>query len=423
MKRALCATVSLFIAALVSLAPTGGIAAAAPADVGGFVASASAASVQMIYDDADSPIPVHPSFESSAPYAEVQHNGAPAARALASLVWPGPAIANGGTASEQFGFPPGVIPNYPVRAEALSPQGPEAIRNSPAPGVLMEATAREAGTTAVASNADAGVGAIARARSAKASARTKVDDRSVTAGASNLVKDLALLDGLLTIDTVSTRVEVETAGRRGEGATRVTGVELGGVKIRLDNQGLSVGPAQYPRPTDAVTDPVDRQLLRQAGLSLLLAPQLIERTPTRIVSSSAGLIVSWRSPDGKRSWMLSLGGARAEIAIGSAASPFEAEGEVLALSGPTRIAGEGSSDFDPVDAPERRSAAAVESRTPEPRRPIIAFASPGAVGTAVGFGLVAAALLFVLAAARGLFGLSLSATTVASLDCPEGDRP
>lgn len=423
MRETLRATASLIIAALASLAATGGIADAGPADVGGFVASASAASVQTIYDDADSPIPVHPSIEGSAPYAEVQHSGGLAARALASLAWPGPTVANGGTASEQFGFPPGVIPNYPVRAEALSPQGPETIRNSPAPGVLMEATAREAGTTAVASNDDAGVAPVALVRSARTLARTKTDDRSVTASASSLLKDLAFLDGLLTIDAVSTRVEVTTDGRRGEGVTRVTGVSLGGAKIYLDNQGLSVGPGQPARPTDAVTDPIDRRLLRQAGFSLALAPQVTERTPTRIGRYSGGLIISWRSADGKRSWMQSLGAARAEIAIGSAAGPFGAEGEAGDPSGPTLIAGRGPADPEPIEAPGSRTAGAMESPAPDARLPLIGFASAGAVGTAIGAGLAGAALLLVLAAARGLVGLWLSATAVASMDCREGDRP
>src|SRR5206468_10189943 len=128
--------------------------------LGGFTAQARAHALSVLLDAPDVAVPLHPVAQVSVPHAEASVDTGPVGRALASVLWPGAAIANFGSASQLLdqlcGLPPlPCIPvspdarkilktvDYPLRAEASYPQGPGDAKLEPSPGTVMESHAAE----------------------------------------------------------------------------------------------------------------------------------------------------------------------------------------------------------------------------------------------------------------------------------------
>jgi hypothetical protein len=232
----------------------------------------------------------------------------PNATGLASLVYPGPLLANLGAVADQSS--PGAgeqIPKYPIVAEASSPgDRPSA---SEANGAMRVET-DELGAVSVASYTSPldvpQLAAVLRAGSIRSSTSSVAEAGSVVARARSVITDFALLDGLVTIDSITTDLVAQSdAARSGtSGGTTVSGVRFLGLDAVLDADGLrlAAAPGGGGAPggglggvlgaADPVLEPVTEQL---AGVM----QQLTGRVGTDLdpVLAQAGISMRLLRPD------------------------------------------------------------------------------------------------------------------------------
>lgn len=199
-------------------------------------------------------------FQASLPYSLAQLNSGPTGRALSSLAWPGPLLADLGVLIEQGveedQRPPFRVPSYPVRAQAFTPQGPHAEETELAPGARMRAVAE--GTLAHADTRFTGmmIPGVFEAAGIASDATTEVVDDVATTTSRTVLTDVSVLAGLLRIGELVTEVVTTSDGEVGDAraVTSVADVTFAGVAATIDAEGIHLAE-QEPGGND-ITDQV-----------------------------------------------------------------------------------------------------------------------------------------------------------------------
>jgi hypothetical protein len=269
------------------------------ADFAGYDMGAKATAVQLVFDSPSLGVPANPTGELNLAFSEATFKSGPSGYGLGSLVWPGQVVAAlppfiiGIIEEQAMSDIPLDLPTYPVRAETFYPAGPQdssfqlgtSVMSSKAHDTFTEANAHL--------NSFAFPGIISLG-----SQTSMVSDGFDTAGAVSMaeaaVSDLSI-QGVLTIDGVVTRATARSNGEKGSvaGATTVTGVEVGGIAVTIDNEGVKV--ADQTGPGVAAAQQAVNQSLLQAGISIELAAPVDTIAGPSATRALGGVIVNMKS--------------------------------------------------------------------------------------------------------------------------------
>jgi hypothetical protein len=286
--------------------------------------NAEARGFQVFQDD---PVANARNAEGEVPEARASLNTGPVGYALASVAWPGPLAANAGTlilvASAQA--PPEVKTlDYPVRAEARTGQNPPTTTYNTVPGTSLTATAKSDLVSADASVANtlASTGTFGPAR---AFGKTALVGGTGTAEASNIVNDVVLAGGAVTIKSFASSASAKTDGAKGSGKTSaaVVGLSIGGQPVTIDEQGVHGANA------------ASQQALSQAGIDIVLSAPTKEIKGSTATFTASSLVVAWKTDS-------SVFGAVLGGAMASAAGTPGLEDTLVGLTGEVATPGTGA---------------------------------------------------------------------------------
>jgi hypothetical protein len=215
-------------------------------DLGGFFGEAEAAPLRVLVDDPSVPIP-RPAgsaiVEADPSYTYATFNTGPTSRAVASELWPGNLLGTGlGALTE------GQVSEYPLSAQASYPGGsPTAnkdhgafLMDSRAEGldVVAKASARSVPDQVLVSFGNvASTSTVTTVKDEKSPDAVK--DVSVARAVAS-ASDISLLAGLITIDSVVTRLESRSDAVKGTstGTTTVSGLSINGEGYTVDHNGI-----------------------------------------------------------------------------------------------------------------------------------------------------------------------------------------
>jgi hypothetical protein len=292
--------------------------------------------------DLDGVFPVSPVFQAGLPEASVAQTNAPSGAALASLAWPGPLIADLGTALAQSpcdpdgegGNPPSApppVPPYPVRAQASYPGETSEQAQETLPGARMEAKAGAESSTATAQYSGADLPTFVRTGAVNVVSNSRVVAGAVESRVRTEITGLNLFAGLVTAQSVVTDMVATSSGTAAasDGGTVVTGLKVLGADAYVDSTGVHlvqtepapgtggplgsiVGPLLDRKPlqplTDALTDPFTQvselineivgtgveglnELLAQAGVRMRLLEPVATAAGGQAARSTSGLFI------------------------------------------------------------------------------------------------------------------------------------
>ena len=302
------------------------------AALGGFQLVGAAVGMEATFHQPGA-LPAEPTAQGSVPYSTTNLSTGPTATALASVAWPGVLFANGGTAAEQSGAPPGFGDtfNYKVRSEAFSPQGPEQHENNGYPGVTMKTQARpdESVSDGQASGSDSG---FTGSGSFTSHSRSALEDGKGVVDALATASDLVLAAGVVTIDSVITTARATTDGVAVtlEGQTTVNGLMVAGQPATVDGDGVHASDQGGGLgPLTASSSLIVNQALAQAHVKMhVVEPEDHVDGPNgeRVLG---GLVVEWvnTATDPDQTWIYTFGGALVSVAA-SPGFTFEEEPDV-----------------------------------------------------------------------------------------------
>ncbi|MBA3653737.1 MAG: hypothetical protein H0W70_06025 [Actinobacteria bacterium] len=271
------------VAAVVALGLTPVLAGPAGAQqespLGGYSLLARASPMQFTYDSPGL-LPVSPIVQFSVPEAYASLASGPTGYGLASLAFPGPLIADLGSAIAQEDEkcrPPFPVPVYPIRAEAFSPQGPADTDTSPVPGTRMHATADGPASGAFGAWNDAGLPGAFHVGSVTGTSSSSGKGESAITKARSVVSGFSMLAGAIEIDSVVTDITATSDGTNAKtsGTTRVGGATIGDQKVTIDEKGVSLAG----RPAGGLGDVLDglgtnlNAALKDAGITIKLIKQ------------------------------------------------------------------------------------------------------------------------------------------------------
>ena len=191
---------------------------------------------------------------------------------LASLAWPGPILGNAGTTILvlQPTAPSQVtLLNDPVRAEAHTGTDQTDATNTTVPGTTMTSSAKPDKVTTT-STMGSSASPLTDAGSMRGSSVVQlVGANQASAEARSTVTDLSLLDGLITIGSVTSTAKATFDGVKAAatGQTVVSGMKVAGQAVSLDGKGLHAAGTDVPVPVSA--EPVD-SVVKALGLHVVL---------------------------------------------------------------------------------------------------------------------------------------------------------
>jgi len=239
------ASAALAAALLSGVVISGARADDAPsAGIGGYNLLARANPLQITYDSPGL-LPVDPIIQVSVPESYSTLTSGPSGYSLASLAFPGPLIADLGSVITQTSpscQPPFAVPVYPLRAEAFFPQGPTDSDASPVPGGRMHAVANGPASSAFGALDDLVFPAVFSIGSATGTSSTAGGDDAAVTKARSVVSGFKLLAGAISIDSIVTDLSATSTGTGGktEGVTTVSGATIGGQKVTIDENGVTL---------------------------------------------------------------------------------------------------------------------------------------------------------------------------------------
>jgi hypothetical protein len=264
------------------------------------------------------------------PYTQSSLGTGPVGYALASVAWPGPIFANGGSllglVLPTCAPPPGpsdlcsppappqaTLLNEPVRAEAYSPLGPHDSQLSPA----MTAHAKDSRSEASAGPDAFSVPGVLEVEDVHTTSRTYVEGGKAVAEARTVLSGVHLADDAVTIDKVTTVAIASTDGvtATADSDTIVEGLKVGEQDATVDEHGVTFAGNTSPNPVDAVAQQINEQVLSHMGAELFVT-RPVEPAPDggAARSSSGSLVFVWEIPEsGKYGLIVSLGGASVQV--------------------------------------------------------------------------------------------------------------
>jgi hypothetical protein len=212
--------------------------------IAGYRVEASATPVTVRIFEPTIPLPVEPGqphLEFSAAFAATNLGAGPVSRAVGSVVWPGYGVGDGwGTFMGEFGGDPDS--EYPLRASAQYPSGPDEEEVEAPGGGGMSASARGLDVRAVSTFSDEIVPDLFTAETMRSVTTSTVEDDLAKARARSVVEGLEVLGDIVRVDEMRVDLRASSDGVTGEdsGAFAISGLEVMGVQYVVDNDGVRV---------------------------------------------------------------------------------------------------------------------------------------------------------------------------------------
>jgi hypothetical protein len=258
---------------------------------GGYALDADSEGMSLTYNSPGL-IPGTPSpiAQVSLPESLTNMNKSPSGYALASLVYPGPLLADLPTVLALGGFDQqtaplgpdrpkaGDIPAYPVRAEAFFPSGPTSKSQDVGSGRETVVTAADS-ASAEAFYGAATLSPIINAGSIVSKTETHLENGQVVSRTRAELTNVDLIAGLIHMDSIVTDLVGTSDGKDGAsaGTTVVNGLTFLGQPATLDGTGIHLAPktqtgtpATLPAVDPGLTgvlDPVNNLLGSTVGTS------------------------------------------------------------------------------------------------------------------------------------------------------------
>jgi hypothetical protein len=228
---------------------------------GGYIVSSRSNGFQVTYDSPGLLPTGSPIFQLSVPEAVATLNSGPVGYALASFVFPGPLVADLGSALAASGQETG-IPPYPVRAEAFFPSGPTDARQGEQ-GTEMVATTAFGDSRARSSFSGLDFAPAAFVGSARSASQSVIEGDQVVSRTRTAISDVVLFGGIINIDSVITDIVATSNGTESAsaGGTEVSGVTVLGLPATIDEDGVRFDEPPPEEPSDnPVGGPIDGAL-------------------------------------------------------------------------------------------------------------------------------------------------------------------
>jgi hypothetical protein len=295
-----------------------------PEGMGGYNVNASGAPVSMLVYEPVFPIPVDPGephMEGTLSYTATRLANGPQARALSSSIWPGTAFGDG------FATICECDEDWFVRADARYPDGEQEVEQALPTGGGMRAAANGVDVVSTAQagespNEEAMVYGDMRSRST-----STVEDAVAIATADSRVQEISLLGGVITIESVRTKLTAtsDMASAATEGRTKIDGLVIGGYGYAVDEDGLR--PVEEDEPQEGIVPlpseeaPGEAELSEHLGIEVELVPHEEEITDADARRKAGGLRVSIDTATIKDSaqWNDIVGALPPELAVHFAA--------------------------------------------------------------------------------------------------------
>lgn len=265
----------------------------------------------------------HPEGEGEVPLSQVRLVSGPVGYALSSIAWPGALAANAGSLLVLAGAP---LPpeqaqqlNDPVRAETRT-GGPSTVTNSSVPGAVMHAGVVP-GKVASDSLVDGGqAGKTAGFGTTSTNSSAVLATATATSTADSRAKGISLASGVVTVDSVVSHATATTDGRlaKASGSTVVTGLQVAGVPVTVDDHGVTVNGTTTP--FDPTLTKTVSSALSQLNMRIALSSPTTARQGGTVSYDAGSLIVSWNPPGSANLITAVLGGARV-VASANPADP------------------------------------------------------------------------------------------------------
>jgi hypothetical protein len=254
---------------------------------GGFELSAQGSGVLLTYDIKNA-LPVSPVLALGLPEAVANQSNS-SGYALASLAYPGPLIADLGSALKQGGTD-APIPPYPVRTQAYYPGDQTSQRDQTFPGADMSSITTESSAEGSSKYSGLSVPGVFEAGAVEVDAKTEITDGAVVSHTRVHQGNIDILGGLIHIGSVVTDITSKSDGSKGSntGSTNVAEATVLGLAATIDGSGVHL-KQELPPPnpiTDAAkqaTDPLTQGLGQVAKGAAPLTQQL-----SNLISQAVG---------------------------------------------------------------------------------------------------------------------------------------
>lgn len=248
------------------------------------------------------------------PQSLAQLRNGPVGFAQSATAWPGTYAGNAGSLLilAANAPPEAAALNSPVRAEARTGSGPSEVTNTDFPGSTMHALAtpeKVAADTTTGAVAVLPVGDLGRSSS---SSRTDLTEGSGAAEAVSAVREISLLDGLITIGSVTSKATATTDGvtTTVAGRTVVSDVEVAGQGVAITSDGITAAGQDGPG-ADAAVDAANAAL-KNANVVLALSEPIAIQEGGSASYTAGSLVVQFTQSSGAVLSVL-LGGANVMV--------------------------------------------------------------------------------------------------------------
>ena len=283
-------------------------------DLPGYTLSGAAAPLSILMYEPVIPVPVEPGEphgEGSLSYTSTKLETGPVARAVASSFWPGAAVGDGfqticQQGQESFEGQSGQkVPdcppesNWQIKADANYPGNQSQAKEIPPTKSGMQADAEGLDVVATASSGmSPNEEALALGNAASKTLSTVKNGKALSSTVSS-VKNISIGGGAITIESVKTELEATATSKKGdtEGATKVSGLVIGGQGYTVDNKG--VHPIRDGRVEDPAvplpTMPGSKELNENLGIQVEIAKHKESVNGADASRKAGGLRISIRT--------------------------------------------------------------------------------------------------------------------------------
>ena len=266
-----------------------------------------------------------PVIDLGMPEALTRFTSGPLGYGVASLAYPGGVIVALPSLAEQGSGGQATAPPYPIQQEVFYPTGPTEAADEQPGGTAQRVTSGPLGVDALATFPATVAPPILNVGSVRTAARSVIEDGKALSRTRVTVNDIAVLGGVLTIDSVVTDLVAAHDGNAGaaSGGTVANGVKFLGLDASLTEEGMVLkeappveGPGAplggaltpvVPPAGEALspfqqalaevlgqTDPQLDELLSMAGITVsIVEPANAEAEPGAASLSSNGLLIGF----------------------------------------------------------------------------------------------------------------------------------
>ena len=265
-----------------------------PGDLPGYTIEGEAAPLSMLLYEPVIPVPVDPGEphgEGSLSFTTATLETGPQARAVASSIWPGPAVGDG------FSTICECEEQWRVKSESTYPsKNPTAAQEAGPTGAGMRTSALgldvfSRATSSVSPAEEALAFGNVHSRTDATVLKNEAISKTVASA-----KDVSIGGGVIQIKSVRTFLQATSNAKKGvtEGVTEVNGLVIGGQGYTIDQNGLR--PVEGEKPADPVVElpemPGAAEMRKQLGIEIELAKHEEEVTGADALRSAGGLRIS-----------------------------------------------------------------------------------------------------------------------------------